>query len=61
MTKEAGIYSGAKTVSSTSAVRKAGKLYVNKKKIEHFFQSYTKINSKCFKNINIKHKTIKFL
>ena len=32
MTKEAGIYSGAKTVSSTSAVRKAGKLHVKKKK-----------------------------
>ena len=39
MTKEAGIYSGAKTVSSTSAVRKAGKLHVNKEKIECFFQS----------------------
>ena len=52
--KEARIYNRAKTVSSVSGAGKTGQLHVNP-------SHYTKINSKWFKDLDIRHDTIKFL
>ena len=60
MTKEAGVYNVEKTVFSTSG---AGKTTATCKimRSEYFLTSYTKINSKRIKVLNVRLETVKLL
>ena len=49
LTKEAKIYNGEKTVSHKSV------------KLEHSLTLHIKTNSECFKDLNRRHDTMKFL
>ena len=59
MTKEAKIYNGEKTVSSTSGAGKTGQLHV--KEWNYSLTLYTKINSKWIGDLNVRPDTIKLL
>ena len=57
---EARIYNGEKTISVTSGAWKSG-TSCKRMKLEHFLMSYTKINSKWIKDLNIRPEIIKLL
>ena len=61
MTKEGRISNKKKTVSSISGAGKTPTATSKRLKLEHFFTSYTKINTKWIKDLNEKPETKKLL
>ena len=61
MTKEARLYNGEKTVSSTNTAGKTGQLHVKKNEIRSFFNTIQKISSRWIKELNVRQDTIKLL
>ena len=61
MTKERRQYNRAKIVPPINGSGTKGHPHTKKANLNIDFTLYTKINSKCITDLNVKHKTVKHL